>query len=132
MSRAERTCGGTEKRDVAAGRQTPAASTCRPHVVVFEEAQHPQLSEDPLAGDQVLEDVGHLLQSHFASVARIRHGPARNSILDGRGGGGGGGTSRLGAHARTPGINRGTKWLLPDERALLTPLALLSFGPPVR
>lgn len=52
---------GRKKRGVATGRQTAPASTSRPHVVVFEEAQHPQLSEDPLTGDQVLEDVGHLL-----------------------------------------------------------------------
>lgn len=42
-----------------------------PYVVMFEEAQHPQLSEDPLTGDQVLEDIGHLLQSHLATVTWI-------------------------------------------------------------
>lgn len=47
------------------------------YIVVFEEAQHPQLSEDPLAGDQVLEDVGHLLQSHLPAVPRIGHRPVR-------------------------------------------------------
>lgn len=42
---------------------------------MFEEAQHPQLSEDPLTGDQVLEDVGHLLQGHLAAVARVGDRP---------------------------------------------------------
>lgn len=52
-------------------------SPTRPYVVVFEEAEHPQLSEDSLTGDQVLEDIGHLLQGHLAAVAWIRDGPAR-------------------------------------------------------
>lgn len=55
----------------------PHPPPTRPYVVVFEEAEHPQLSEDPLTGDQVLEDIGHLLQGHLAAVAWIRDGPAR-------------------------------------------------------
>lgn len=53
------------------------SSPTRPYIVVFEEAEHPQLSEDPLTGHQVLEDIGHLLQGHLAAVAWIRDGPAR-------------------------------------------------------
>ena len=45
------------------------------YVVVFEEAEHAQLPEDPLAGHQVLEHVGHLLQRHLAAVARVRDRP---------------------------------------------------------
>lgn len=44
---------------------------------MFEEAQHPQLSEDSLTGDQVLEDIGHLLQSHLTAVAWICDRPAQ-------------------------------------------------------
>lgn len=44
-----------------------------PHVVVFEEAEHAQFSEDPLTGDQVLEDIGHLLQSHLSTISGVGH-----------------------------------------------------------
>lgn len=47
---------------------------------MFEKAQHPQLSEDPLTGDQILEDIGHLLQRHLAAVTWIRNGPARDGV----------------------------------------------------
>lgn len=47
---------------------------------MFEEAQHSQLSEDPLTGDQILEDIGHLLQRHLAAVPWIRNGPARDRV----------------------------------------------------
>lgn len=50
------------------------------YIVMFEEAQHPQLSEDPLTGDQVLEDIGHLLQSHLATVTWIGDRPAGKKI----------------------------------------------------
>lgn len=51
---------------------------------MFEETQHPQLSEDPLTGDQVLEDIGHLLQSHLATVTWIRNRPVTDgsALLD--------------------------------------------------
>lgn len=48
------------------------------YIVVFEEAQHPQLSEDPLTGDKVLEDIGHFLQRHLATVTWICDRPVRN------------------------------------------------------
>lgn len=48
------------------------------YVVMFEEAQHPQLSEDPFAGHQVLEDIRHLLQSHFSTVTGISNWPVRD------------------------------------------------------
>lgn len=48
------------------------------YIVVFEEAQHPQLSEDPLTGHQVLEDIRHLLQSHLPTVTGIGYRPARD------------------------------------------------------
>lgn len=81
MSRADRTCTEREKRHQLSVYihkslfkiKAPAGR----YIVVFEEAQHPQLSEDPLAGDQVLKDVGHLLQSHLPAVPRIGHRPVR-------------------------------------------------------
>lgn len=45
------------------------------YIVVFEEAEHPQLPEDPLAGHEVLEDVGHLLQGHLAAVPGVSDRP---------------------------------------------------------
>lgn len=48
------------------------------YIVMFEEAQHPQLSEDPLAGHQVLEDIRHLLQSHLSTITGISNWPVRD------------------------------------------------------
>lgn len=82
MSRADRTCREREK-PASAQRLHPNKTLFKikapagHYIVVFEEAQHPQLSEDPLTGDQVLEDVGHLLQSHLPAVPRIGHRPVR-------------------------------------------------------
>lgn len=47
----------------------------KPHIVMFEEAQHAELPEDSLTGDQVLEDIRHLLESNFPSIPGIRHRP---------------------------------------------------------
>lgn len=43
------------------------------HVVMLEEAEHLQFAEDPLAGDEVLEDVGHLFEGHALAVPGVRH-----------------------------------------------------------
>ena len=43
------------------------------HVIVFEEAQHFQLSKDALGRHQRLEHIGHLLQSDAFTIARIRN-----------------------------------------------------------
>ena len=40
---------------------------------MFEEAQHLQLTEDPLTGDEVLEDVGHLFEGDALSIPGVRH-----------------------------------------------------------
>lgn len=53
--------GRQEIQALQANQNGRASPPPRPHVVVLEEAEHPELSEDPLTGDQVLEDVGHLL-----------------------------------------------------------------------
>lgn len=45
------------------------------YIVVFEEAEHPQLPEDPLAGHEILEDIGHLLQGHLAAVPGVSDRP---------------------------------------------------------
>lgn len=52
---------------------------------MFEEAEHPQLSEDPLTRNQVLEDIRHLLQSHLATVTWISNGPdnTKSAITNG-------------------------------------------------
>lgn len=84
MSRADRTCTNTSTTSSepfwseaqSAARTHPPS---RHYIVMFEEAQHPQLSENPLTGDQVLEDIGHLLQSHLAAVAWICNRPARET-----------------------------------------------------
>ena len=57
--------------------------SARTHVLMFEGGQHAQLPVHPFAGDEVLEDVGHLLQSHPFPVPRVRHGPAQNSDVPG-------------------------------------------------
>lgn len=43
---------------------------------MFESSQHAQFPVDSLAGDEVLEDVGHLLQGHPLPVPGVGHGPA--------------------------------------------------------
>lgn len=60
-------------------RQTKAKLSIKDstYVLVLEEAQHFQLSEDALRGDERLEHIGQLLQRHSTTVARICHGPAR-------------------------------------------------------
>lgn len=45
------------------------------YIVVLEEAQHPQLSEDPFAGHEVLENIGHLLQGHLAAIPGVSNRP---------------------------------------------------------
>ncbi|GAA6074323.1 uncharacterized [Tachysurus ichikawai] len=52
-------------------------ATERTHIVVLEEAEHFQLTEDPLTGDEVLEDVGHLFEGHTFTVAGVSHRPER-------------------------------------------------------
>lgn len=47
------------------------------YIVVLEEAQHPQLPEDPLAGHKVLEDIGHLLQGHLAAIPGVSNRPGQ-------------------------------------------------------
>lgn len=42
---------------------------------MFEEAQHAELPEDALAGDQILEDIRHFFESNFPSIPRVRHRP---------------------------------------------------------
>lgn len=42
---------------------------------MFEEGQHLELPEDPLAGNKVLEDVGHLFEGDPLPVSGVRHGP---------------------------------------------------------
>lgn len=45
------------------------------YVLVLEETQHFQLSEDALRRHERLEYVGKLLERHSTSIARIRHSP---------------------------------------------------------
>lgn len=81
MSSADRTCTDTSRTSTQPFGPNYKHHTHPPsrhYIVMFEEAQHPQLSENPLTGDQVLEDIGHLLQSHLAAVAWICNGPARD------------------------------------------------------
>lgn len=42
---------------------------------MLEEAEHLQLAEDPLTGDEVLEDVGHLFEGHTFTVPGVGHRP---------------------------------------------------------
>lgn len=49
----------------------------RTYVVMFEEAEHLQFTEDPLAGDEVLEDIGHLFEGHTLAVPGVSHRPER-------------------------------------------------------
>lgn len=44
---------------------------------MLEEAEHFQLTEDPLTGDEVLEDVGHLFEGHAFTVPGVSHRPER-------------------------------------------------------
>lgn len=44
---------------------------------MLEEAKHFQLAEDPLTGDEVLEDVGHLFEGHTFTVPGVSHRPER-------------------------------------------------------
>lgn len=47
----------------------------REHVFMFEEAQHLQFPEYPLARNKVLEDIGHLFQSDSLSISGICYRP---------------------------------------------------------
>lgn len=47
----------------------------RKHVFMFEEAQHLQLTEHPLTGNKVLEDIGHLFEGYSLPVSGVRHRP---------------------------------------------------------
>jgi len=60
---------------VEAGRRTGGGASAWTHVLVLEEAQHLQLPEHPLTRNQVLEDIGHLLEGHLLTVPRVRHRP---------------------------------------------------------
>lgn len=42
---------------------------------MFEEAEHLQLPEHPLAGNKVLEDIGHLFEGDPLPVSGVRHRP---------------------------------------------------------
>lgn len=42
---------------------------------MFEEAEHLELSEDALGGDERLEYVGQLLEGDAPAIARVRHSP---------------------------------------------------------
>lgn len=55
------------------------------HILMLEETQHAQLPEDPLAGDERLEDVGHLLQGDPSAVTGVRHSPynTEGAVADG-------------------------------------------------
>lgn len=49
--------------------------TRKTYIVMFKETQHPEFPEHTFAGDQVLEDIRHFLQSHLAPIPRVRHRP---------------------------------------------------------
>lgn len=44
---------------------------------MFEETQHLQLSKNPLTGNEVLEDIGHLFQGDSLSISGVCHWPER-------------------------------------------------------
>ena len=51
---------------------------------MLEEPHHPELPEDPLGGDQALEDVGQLLEGHALAVAGVGDRPdhAEGAVAD--------------------------------------------------
>lgn len=45
------------------------------YIFMFEETQHLQFPKDPFARNKILEDIGHLFESHSLSISGIRHRP---------------------------------------------------------
>ncbi len=50
-------------------------STHKTYIVMFKETQHPEFPEHTFAGDQVLEDIRHFLQSHLTPIPRVSYRP---------------------------------------------------------
>lgn len=46
---------------------------------MFEEAEHLELAEHPLGGDEALEDVGQFLERHPPAVSGVRHRPVTDT-----------------------------------------------------
>lgn len=51
----------------------------RKNILMFEVTEHLDFSIDPFAGDQVEEDIGHLLECNSFSISRICHGPVNHA-----------------------------------------------------